>query len=121
MPMVAHVLHHLVHYCRRHGPLWTFWCYPFEKMLAFVKLSTHGTSAVEGQFAFYAQLLECLPLLEQKVRECNQVPSERIQKVRAGQHHKKLSHKYVLIGNWVYSTSKLIPSQRDAGGGREFR
>lgn len=78
MPMVAHILHHLVHYCRQHGPLWTFWCYPFEKMLAFVKLSTHGTSAVENQFAFYAALLECLPILEQKVCEFNQVPSQRM-------------------------------------------
>lgn len=63
--MNVHLLgNHLIEACRNYGPLWTFWCYPFENMLGTVKKFIHGTKKPEKSYIFGANLTNILPGLE---------------------------------------------------------
>jgi hypothetical protein len=62
--MNIHSLLHLSKYVRYHGPLWSFWAFPFEKALGIVRDWVHGTKKVERQLSFGMNLLESLPILE---------------------------------------------------------
>jgi hypothetical protein len=64
MVMNFHSLHHLVDYCKRFGPLWTTWCFPFEKALGYAKRFVHGKKIVDDQFAFSWSTWSSLPRLE---------------------------------------------------------
>jgi len=33
----VHLLHHLVDFVKEYGPLWVYWCFPFEKALGYYK------------------------------------------------------------------------------------
>lgn len=63
--MNVHILgHHLIEACRNFGPIWTFWCYPFENMLGTIKKFIHGTKKPEKSYIFGAHLTNVLPTLE---------------------------------------------------------
>ena len=65
MVMNIHLLvNHLVDSCERYGPIWVFWCYPFERMLGHIKTFVHSTRAPEKSFLFGAQLVGMMPSLE---------------------------------------------------------
>ena len=55
---------HLVESCRNFGPLWVFWCYPYENMLGAVKKFIHGTKNPEKSFIFGAHIIQLVPTLE---------------------------------------------------------
>lgn len=47
----------------RHGPLWTFWAFPFEGALRQLKVFSHATRAIEKQLVFSANVTSGLSLL----------------------------------------------------------
>lgn len=57
---------HTVQMCRAFGPIWTYWCYPYEKMLGYSKRFIHSTRRPEEGFVFGCQLMKALPVLEIK-------------------------------------------------------
>ena len=66
MVMNIHLLsHHLADCVAAGGPLWTFWCYPFESFLGYIKKFTHGTRRPENSFIFGTQLIQVLPVLDE--------------------------------------------------------
>lgn len=58
------IANHLVDSCRLYGPLWCFWCYPYENMLGCVKKFIHGTKKPEKSFIFGCHMLRMVPALE---------------------------------------------------------
>jgi len=52
--------------CEQYGPLWGFWCYPFENMLGYTKKFIHGTKTPERAFMFGTQVTRIMPVLENK-------------------------------------------------------
>ena len=60
------VAHHLVPCCAKFGPLWAFWCYPFENMLGAAKKFVHGTRKPEMSFLFGLRITRMMPRMEAK-------------------------------------------------------
>lgn len=60
------VTHHLATVCADYGPLWVFWCYPFESMLGYMKRFIHSKKCPEKRFIFGAQVMRICPILENK-------------------------------------------------------
>ena len=58
------IANHLVESCKLYGPLWCFWCYPYENMLGSVKKFIHGTKKPEKSFIFGCHMLRMVPALE---------------------------------------------------------
>jgi len=52
--------------CENFGPVWGYWCYPFENVLGYIKAFVHGTKNPEKGFMFGDQVTRMLPVLEQK-------------------------------------------------------
>ena len=69
------VSHHLSTSCSRFGPMWGFWCYPYENMLGYTKKFIHGTRGPEKSFVFGSQCVRTLPVLEQA--EINNMQDKR--------------------------------------------
>jgi hypothetical protein len=63
MTINPHILHHMVSCVERHGPLWTFWAFPFEGALGQLKVFSHAKHAIEKQLVFSANVKSALPLL----------------------------------------------------------
>jgi hypothetical protein len=61
--MNAHSVYHLVDYVRHHGPLWTFWAFPFESALGSLSIHCHGKRLVENQLALAANFIQSLPAM----------------------------------------------------------
>lgn len=59
----THILHHLARCVSLHGPLWTFWAFPYETALGDLTVHAHGRHAVEHQIAFAANMIGCFPML----------------------------------------------------------
>jgi len=61
--MNVHVLYHLVPCVKQHGPLWTFWAFPFESTLGHIKTFNHSRKVVEHQMGLSANIMSCRPML----------------------------------------------------------
>ena len=67
MTMNVHLLiHHVPQNCRQFRPLWGIWCYPFEKMLGYIKNFIHGTKNPETSFVFGCKIVNLAPILEDR-------------------------------------------------------
>ena len=55
---------HLIDICTKYGPIWVYWCYPYENMLGYIKKFVHGTKTPEKSFIFGSQVTSILPVLE---------------------------------------------------------
>ena len=67
MVMNMHVLgHHTIQGSKAFGPLWAYWCYPYEGMLGYVKRFIHSTRRPEEGFVFGCQVSSVLPVMEAK-------------------------------------------------------
>ncbi len=76
--MNLHSLHHVVQYCRCYGPIWTTWCFPFEKALGIAKTFVHGKQTLEDQFAFAFQATKALQKIEGKhIKLPPQIPDQQ--------------------------------------------
>lgn len=56
--------HHIAQSCSSFGPLWGFWCYPYENMLGYNKRFVHGTRRPEKSFIFGCQIMRIMRYLE---------------------------------------------------------
>lgn len=60
--------------CQYYGPLWVFWCYPYEKMLGYIKKFIHSTKRPEKGFVRGCQITRALPRYE--LRQAKNMPDE---------------------------------------------
>lgn len=58
-----HSLLHVVDYARHHGPIWTWWAFPFEDKNRYLSEVTHATRKPEQQMFTALNLLTSLPFI----------------------------------------------------------
>lgn len=59
----VHSLYHVVDFARLHGPLWTWWAFPFEDKNHYLSEVTHATQKPEKQMFFALNLLTSFPFM----------------------------------------------------------
>ncbi len=72
----VHSLHHLVDYARHHGPLWTWWAFPFEDKNRYLSEVTHASRLPAKQIFSAINLLSSLPLLANRLSGLQATPRD---------------------------------------------